>query len=114
MGALNDAFDSLVATLQAAGLTVATTDKQIRPGVVIVEPSAVTVSSINGRQRLLEVPVIVTAPPPGDSRAMRAMNDLADTVINAVPATSANPGNYTVNGNDMPAITINVAWPSQA
>lgn len=114
MGALNNAFDSLVSALQAAGLTVASTDKQIRPGVVVVEPSNVTVSSINGRQRLLEIPVIVLAPPPGDVQAMRTMNDMADKVIDAVPATTANPGQYSANGNDMPCITVNVAWPAQS
>lgn len=114
MGALNNSFDSLCSALTAAGLTVATTDREIRPGVVIVDPAAITVSSINGRQRLLEFPVVVTAPPPGDIHAMRSMNDLADLVINAVPAVSANPGNYTANGNDMPCLTITVAWPSQS
>ena len=114
MGALNNSFDSLVSALQAVGLTVASTDKQIRPGVVVVEPASITVSSINGRQRLLEVPVVVLAPPPGDYQAMRTLNDMADLVINAVPATSATPGTYTANGNEMPAITVSVAWPSQS
>lgn len=114
MGALNTAYDSLVSALQAAGLTVATTDAAIRPGVVVVDPGNVQVSSIRGGQRLLEFPVVCLAPPPGNWQALRTMNDMADTVINAVPATSANPGNYTANGADMPCMTVQVSWPSQS
>lgn len=114
MGALNTAYDSLVSALQGAGLTVAVTDSAIRPGVVVVDPGSVEVSSIRGGQRLIEFPVVCLAPPPGNWQAMRMMNDMADTVINTVPATSASPGNYTANGQDMPCLTVQVAWPSQS
>lgn len=114
MGALNTAYDNLVTALQAAGLTVAATDSAIRPGVVVIDPGSIQVSSIRGGQRLIEFPVVCLAPPPGNWQAMRTMNDMADLVINAVPATSANPGNYTANGNDMPCLTVQVSWPSQS
>lgn len=111
MGALNDAFDGVVAAIQATGLQVITNPHNARPGAVIVEPSSVTVSSIRGTQRLVEFPVWCIVPPPGDARAMRALNDMADLVINKVPAISANSGQYEVNGNQMPAIQITVNWP---
>lgn len=113
MGALNDAFDAICASIAATGLQVITDPHAARPGAVIVEPSTITVSGINGRQRLLEFPVWCLAPPPGDSRAMRALNDMADLVINKVPAVSATHGRYEINGNEMPGIQITVNWPCQ-
>lgn len=113
MGAFNDAYDGLVAALTAAGLTVATTNAAARPGTVVVEPSSAQVADLSGRQRLCEFPVVCICPPPGDYRAMRALNDMADLVLDAAPANNVTPGSYSINGNDMPCITVNAVWPSQ-
>ncbi len=114
MGALNNSYDAVIAALQAAGLTVATTNKAAQPGSVVVEPSSGNISSISGKQLLCEFPVVCICPPPGDYRAMRTLNDMAGLVLQAVPATSVTPGSYNINGNDMPCLTINAVYPAQA
>lgn len=113
MGAFNNAYDQVVAALSAVGLPVATTNNAAQPGSVVVEPSSAQVNSISGKQRLCEFPIVCICPPPGDYRAMRALNDMADLVLTAVPATAVNPGSYTINGNDMPCITITAVYPAQ-
>lgn len=114
MGAFNNAYDAVVAALVAKGLKVATTNNAAQPGTVVVEPSSGSIQTLSGAQRLCEFPVVCICPPPGDYRAMRALNDMADLVLQAVPATSVNPGSYSINGNDMPCLTINAVYPAQA
>lgn len=114
MGALNNAFDGLVAALTAANIPVATTANSARPGTVVVEPCSANIQSFRGANRLCEFPVVCICPPPGDYRAMRALNDLTDAVLAVIPATSITPGSYSINGNDLPCVTVNAVWPSQA
>jgi len=112
MGRLNNALTALQTSLTNAGLTAVTDPRKVRPGVVLIDPSNIEVSSINGAQLLLEFPVVCMAPPPGNIDALTKLNDLADVVIDAVPATSARAGSYAVGGQELPCITVTVHWPA--
>jgi hypothetical protein len=110
MGRLNNAYDSLCSALTTAGLVVVNDSRNARPGSVLVEPGAVTVSSIRGGQLLVEYPVIALAPPPGNADAMRKLNDMVDVIIDAVPAISASAGSW--GDTELPAITVQVNYPA--
>lgn len=112
MGRLNNSYDALVSALTTAGLAVVNDARNARPGVVIVEPGSIQVSSIRGGQLLIEYPVIALVPPPGNLDAMRELNDMVDTIIDSVPATSAQSGSYSVGSQELPCITVSVNYPA--
>lgn len=114
MGSINTAYDLLCSALTTAGLTVVNDSRNARPGTVIVEPGSITVSSIRGGQLLIDFPVVALAPPPGNADAMRALNDLVNTIIAAVPAVSAQSGSYSVGSQELPAVTVQVNYPAQS
>jgi len=108
MGALNDIQTELVQTLEAAGLTVTTDPRTLRPGVCLVEPPRVTGVSANLSE--VEWDVAVTALPPGDATAVSILLDVVDVIVAAVPVTTANPGTYESGGQVLPAYTATVRY----
>lgn len=112
MGRLNNAYDALCSQLTTAGLVVVKDSRNARPGTVVVEPTTIEVSSVRGGQLLLTAEVVCIVPPPGNSDAMRALNDLTDKVIDAVPAIAAQPGQYDIGGQSMPCMTVTVHYPA--
>lgn len=113
MGRTNTALTNLQTALNAAGLTCIMDPRQARPGVCIIDAQSVEVSSINGAQLLLIVPVVALDRPPANLDATTRLNDMVDDIIDAVPAVSTRPGEYDVGGGQtLPAVFVDVHWPA--
>ena len=110
MGRTNTALTSLQTALTSAGLNAILDPRQARPGAVLIDATSVEVSSINGAQILLVVPVIAMDRPPANLDASSRLNDLVDAIIDAVPAVSSRPGEFFVGGQDLPAVFVEVHW----
>jgi hypothetical protein len=108
MGAINDARLRLVTTLTNAGITVVSDSRNIRPGVVGIDPPEISRSTTN--QLELSFPVNVVMPPPGNLDSLIPLLDLMDLVISATSATSATPTVYSAGGQELPAYTVTVPW----
>lgn len=108
MGRTNDARLRLVDTLTAANITVVSDARNVRPGVVVIDPPDVTRSTTN--QLSLTFSVNVVMAPPGNLDALIPLLDLLDQVIDATSATSATPTVYSVGGQELPAYTVTVPW----
>ena len=108
MARINDARLRLVSALTAAGITVVSDARNIRPGVVIIDPPDITRSTTN--QLELSFPLNVVMPPPGNLDALIPLLDLMDKVIDATSATSATPTVYSTGGQELPAYTVTVPW----
>lgn len=114
MGRTNDARERLCAELTAAGLVVCEDSRNVRPGVVVVEPPVLTRSTFGGAgtQLVCEFTLYCTAPPPGNLDALKAQLELVDTVINTVPATGAQPTDYVSGSQSLPAYSVTVQYPA--
>jgi hypothetical protein len=114
VGRTNDARERLCAELTAAGIAVCEDSRNARPGVVVVEPPVLTRSTFGGAgtQLICEFTLYATAPPPGNLDALKAQLELVDAVINVVPATAAQPTEYVVGSQSLPAYSITVQYPA--
>ena len=110
MGRTNTALTNLQTTLNSAGLTCVLDPRQARPGAVLIDATSIEVSSVNGAQILLVVPVVALDRPPANLDASTRLNDLVDVIIDAVPAVSTRPGEFSVGGQDLPAVFVEVHW----
>lgn len=108
MARINDARQRLVTLLTTANITVVSDSRNIRPGVVIIDPPDVQRSTNN--QLTLSFPLNVVMAPPGNLDALVPLLDLVDKVIDATSATSATPTVYTAGGQELPAYTVTVPW----
>lgn len=110
MARINDARERLVTVLTAANAVVVSDSRNIRPGVVVIDPPDVTRSTTN--QLLLTFNLNVVMAPPGNLDALIPLLDLVDKIIDATAATSATPTVYSVGGQELPAYTVTVPWPA--
>lgn len=108
MARINDARQRLVTVLTAANITVVSDARNIRPGVVIIDPPDITRSTTGQLQ--LSFPLNVVMAPPGNLDALIPLLDLLDKVIDATSATSATPTVYSTGGQELPAYTVTVPW----
>jgi hypothetical protein len=108
MGRINTARERLVTVLTTANITVVSDARNIRPGVVIIDPPDITRSTTN--QLLLSFPLNVVMAPPGNLDALVPLLDLLDKVIDATAATNATPTVYSTGGQELPAYTVTVPW----
>lgn len=108
MARINDARQRLVDKLTAANITVVSDSRNIRPGVVVIDPPDIQRSTTN--QLTLSFPLNVVMAPPGNLDALVPLLDLVDKVIDATSATSAAPTVYTAGGQELPAYTVTVPW----
>lgn len=107
MGALNDAYDALVAQIADLGLQVTNDPRNLRPPAVIVDPP--TIADINGQIMRLTFPVVCVAPPPANLDAVRAALNMADVIIENVNATlDGDPQIYPLGQADLPAYRLTV------
>lgn len=113
MGRTNTALNALSAALTAANIPNELDPRKVRPGIAFIDAQAINVSSINGAQLLLVVPVVALDRPPANLDASTRLNDLVDKIIDAVPAISTRPGEYDVGGGQtLPAVFVDVHWPA--
>jgi hypothetical protein len=104
-GYILDAYDWVVAALQAEGLTVITDPRNVRPPCVLVEPPSITQNQ-NKTLAQLDFPITVLAPPPGNKDALNWLLDTADEIVGAVGPTTGSPTVYTIGNQDLPAYTL--------
>jgi len=103
---LSDAYDYVVAAIEAAGVTVTTDPRNARPPMVIVEPPSVTANQ-NTLLAELTFPIIVAAPPPGNKDATAFLLDTVDDIIGAlIGPTVGAPTVYTIGNQDLPAYSL--------
>lgn len=103
---LTDALGILIEMLEPTGLSIVFDSKAIRPGVVVIDPPSITIQSAN--QVRCEFPVTCLTPPPGDAAAEARLLDMADAVLQAVPATSGAPTLYSSGGQNLPGFRLTV------
>lgn len=103
---ISDAYDYVVASIQAAGVTVITDPRNFRPPCVLVEPPTVTANQ-NTLLCELTFPIIVAATPPGNADVNAYLLDTIDDIIGAlVGPTTGGPTVYTVGNQDLPAYSL--------
>lgn len=114
MGRTNDARERLVEDLVEGGLIVVQDSRNVRPGVIVVEPPVLTTLTFGGTgtQLMCEFTLYATAPPPGNLDALIAQLELVDAVINVVPVVSAQPTEYVVGSQSLPAYSLTVQYPA--
>ena len=109
MSTIADAITELVADLAAANLPVVSDPRNLRPPAILVDAPSVRALSLNVLE--LTVPVVIVAPPPGNSDAMAALVTMMDTVF-ALPiectSMTANPGVYTIAGQELPCYSVSI------
>lgn len=106
-GLIVDGLDLLAELLEDTGHTVCTNAAAIRPGVIVIDPPTVQVMNENLYE--LQFPVWALASPPADERAERRVLDMADDIIQAVPATAGGtPGIYSTGGQEIPGYRVTV------
>ena len=106
--AILDLYDLIVGQLQDAGLPVVDDPRAVRPPLIVVEPPTVT-GTPNGHHVSCTVPIIVVAPPPGNRDAARFLMGLTDQVVDILEGPStAEPGTYTISGQEMPCYTVSL------
>lgn len=112
MGRILDARTRLVNALTGAGLAVVTDPRDARPRTVIIDPPTMTRSTASGTgsQVMLEFNCTVVAAPPGNQDALDWLSDTVDTItsITNFAAVQANPGIYSVGGQELPCYTVSV------
>lgn len=103
---LSDAYDYVVAALEAAGLTVTTDPRNVRPPCVLVEPPTVTAQQ-NTLLAELEFPIIVAAPGLGNKDATAFLLDTVDEILGAgIGTTTGGPTVYTIGNQELPAYQL--------
>lgn len=107
MGAnLTDAYDYMVAALEAAGITTVVTDsRNVRPPCVLVEPPTITTNQ-SATFVELDFPITVMVPPPGNRDALLALLTTVDDVVGAVGPTTGGPSVMQVGNQELPAYTL--------
>lgn len=106
-GLIVDGLDLLVEILEETGYNIVTNSAAIRPGVVVVDPPTIQVMNANLYE--LQFPVWALASPPADERAERRVLDMADAIIQVVPATSGGtPGIYSTGNQEIPGYRVTV------
>ena len=107
MGAMMDAYDELVAELNALGLQTTNDPRNLRPPAVIVDPP--TIADVNGHIFQLRFPVVCVAPPPSNLDAVKVVLEMADSIIeNINAATDGDPQIYTIGQTDLPAYRLTI------
>lgn len=106
-GLIVDGLDLLTEILEDTGHTICTNSASIRPGVIVIDPPTLQVMNANLYE--LSFPVWALAAPPADERAERRVLDMADDIIQAVPATAGGtPGVYSTGGQEIPGYRVTV------
>lgn len=108
MGAnLTDAYDYVVAALEAAGITTVVTDaRNVRPPCVLVEPPTIT-DNQSATFVELDFPITVMVPPPGNRDALVSLLATVDDVIGATTGpTTGGPSVVQVGNQELPAYQL--------
>ena len=108
MGALNDAWDTLRADLEAAGLKVAQNPGSIDLPCVLLDAPSFSVP--NRKTVEVTIPATVLVAPPGDYAAVRDMLDIADEIaaLSTVLTSTGTPGIFEYGDRQIPAYTLSV------
>lgn len=104
MGAFVDAYLELVGEINDLGLQATADPRNLRPPMVIIDPPSI--QDVNGQIFTLSFSVVCVAPPPANLDAIKTILDMADTIVEALPATTGNPQIYTVGEVDLPAYNL--------
>ena len=106
MGAIQDAMTELVGIIEGLGYTVVVDPRQIRPGVVVLDPPTLTGQSAS--LSTLDVDASVLAQPLSPVDVLTWLYDAVDDITNAVPVTSATYGIYNAGNQELPSYTCTV------
>lgn len=106
MGAIVDAVDELVGILEALNYVVVTDPRQIRPGVLVIDPP--TLTGLSADMSTLDVDVSVLAQPMAPADVLTWLYDTVDDITAAVPVTTAAYGIYNAGNQELPSYTCTV------
>lgn len=109
MSLIADSMADFISVLEDANLPVITDPRNLRPPAVFVDSPSIQSLSVDIVQ--LTIPVVCVVPPPGNADAMTALIALMDDVLDACTVAStitAEPGLYSISGQDLPAYNIRV------
>ena len=106
MGAIADAVDELVGIIEGLGYTVVVDPRQIRPGVVVIDPPTLTGLSADMSQ--LDIEASILAQPLSPVDVLVGLYDAVDAITAAVPVTSATYGVYNAGNQELPSYTCTV------
>ncbi len=104
MSAANDHRHDLAAKLVAAGVPATTDPRAVAPAVILGEPSMLGAVGVGGW--MIEYPVHVVSPSPGDEASLNWRLDQAEMVCRVVGADNYTPDNYGTG--DLPAYLVRV------
>lgn len=108
MGALNDAWDTLRAQLEDAGLKVIQNPGDVDLPCILLDAPSFSVP--NRRTVEVTIPATVLVAPPGNYVAVRDMLDTADTIaaLPSVLTSTGQPGIFEYGDRQIPAYTLSV------
>ena len=106
-GIFGQARATLVASLQALGLTVVTDVRNARPISVLVDPP--TFTCFNSNIAEIEIGVKILAAPPGNQDSLDYLITTADTIMNSsISLIRGIPGVMQVGGQEVPTYDLTV------
>lgn len=104
---LVDAYTDLVDRITSFGLTVYSNVNTLRPPGVVIDPP--TIRSISPTLVELQYQISVVAAPPGDFRALKAILEQADIILESLTEASilsATSGVYAVGNQELPTYQL--------